>query len=287
MNFSKAILISKGERLQGRPMRNWLATLAAVLLLLPCNARSATFTVPVDFSTVQAAIDGVADGDTIIISRQPDGAYRENLSIVNKTIHLRPIESRYITTIFGQDLKTVLTITGSGLNGPSEIVGLTLTHGVGFGGGIRIENSSPIIRDCDIQDNVGAPDGGPAGVAVLGGSPKFIGSTIHDNQYVSADERGTAMYVDENSVVDLIRCRVTRNSGPTGSGIYVNGGVLNVIGSMIYRNETTGSTGEAGGIYNQGGTVNLINSVVVANTASRGGNYGGGNLFVSYFSSKK
>jgi hypothetical protein len=65
MNFSKAILTSKGKGLPGRATRNWLATLAAVFVLLPCGARSATFTVPVDFIDFFMFADAFGTNDVL------------------------------------------------------------------------------------------------------------------------------------------------------------------------------------------------------------------------------
>ncbi|MCA9436052.1 MAG: hypothetical protein KC978_09735, partial [Candidatus Omnitrophica bacterium] len=61
-----------------------VAALLPLLLALPSPA--ATYHVPVDFETIQAAIDSATHGDEIVVAT---GTYFETLFMRGKKLHLR------------------------------------------------------------------------------------------------------------------------------------------------------------------------------------------------------
>ena len=57
-----------------------------VLLLPSVGVAQSTWYVPDDFSTIQAGIDGSANGDTVIVR---DGTYYENINFYGKAITVK------------------------------------------------------------------------------------------------------------------------------------------------------------------------------------------------------
>jgi len=117
------------------------------------------------FPTIQSAIDGSTEGDTVLIL---PGVYNENLNMRGKNIiltglHLLEEEPLYIenTIVDGQGKWSVIVIN----KGESEdciINGLTLRNGVGVdsggekyvkGGGIYCTNSTPTLRNLIMSSN--------------------------------------------------------------------------------------------------------------------------------------
>lgn len=89
-----------------------------------------TIYVPIEYTSIQEAIDDAIDGDTIIIE---NGVYNENLVIANKRI---TIASNYyisndpndiLTTIIDGNRMAVMTVDSSAAG--SSIIGLTLQNG--------------------------------------------------------------------------------------------------------------------------------------------------------------
>jgi len=99
-----------------------------------------TIHVPLNFTTIQAAVDNANSSDTIIIS---SGTYAENL-IINKSLTLIG-EDRDTTIIDGQGLGDAISIRSDSVT----ITGLTVTsNGTGFrGNAIVVDNHGDIIVD--------------------------------------------------------------------------------------------------------------------------------------------
>ncbi len=131
-----------------------------------------TLEVPVEFTTIQAAIDSSISGDVILVD---PGVYQENLVIDGKGIILT---SRYqLNESPGFIEETVIDGGGAGAvilirdceYMYNRISGFTLTNGSGFfpdtsdntfGGGICWLNSDPILEDLIITGNTATYGGG-------------------------------------------------------------------------------------------------------------------------------
>ena len=117
---------------------------------------------PANFTSIQAAIDASADGDTIIVM---PGTYVENINMNGKAVTLSgtsPKDWGVVgdTIIDGNESGSVITCT-SNETSDTVITGFTLQNGLApFGGGIFNENSSPTITDCYFFNNYGEYGGG-------------------------------------------------------------------------------------------------------------------------------
>jgi nitrous oxidase accessory protein NosD len=115
------------------------------LLGFPLSVSSNSFVyVPDDYPTIQMAINGVSEGDTLLIR---SGIYPENL-IIDKSITLQGVEGVEVI-IDGQNKGSTLTVQGGNVVTLTE---LTIVNGSGtqngeltYGGGIY--NSGDIFLD--------------------------------------------------------------------------------------------------------------------------------------------
>ena len=97
-----------------------------VLLFLPAIGYSATYYVPDDYPTIQEAINGSLDGDTIIVR---PGTYMENINFIGKAITLKSEQGSVFTILDGnQTGRPVKFDHGEGKD--SVIQGFTITNGV-------------------------------------------------------------------------------------------------------------------------------------------------------------
>lgn len=110
---------------------------------------------PIDYPTIQQAINIASNGDTILVM---PGTYFENISISSKIL---TIGSLFLTT--GNNLypdQTILDENSSGsvitvINSNLNLAGLTVTHGKAFiGGGMFADSSDISIDKCIFEYNV-------------------------------------------------------------------------------------------------------------------------------------
>ncbi len=149
--------------------------------LLLSIVRGATYHVPVDFRTIQSAIEASSfNGDTIIVA---PGTYIENIDYLGKNIY---IGSHYIfgntdasiinrTIIDGNENGSVVTFYG-GESRDAVLNGFTITNGNGrhspgwksaSGGGLYISDSNPSIMNCVIKNNTAFGYGVGGGMLLL------------------------------------------------------------------------------------------------------------------------
>ena len=118
--------------------------------------------VPEDYSTIQAAIDTTAEGDTVLVR---EGTYVENIVLpTDRSITVRSTHGPESTIIDGDGNGPVVTFPASVLTGV-VLDGFTITNGdntnTSSGGGeIDILQSSPTITNCIISGNSSMAGGG-------------------------------------------------------------------------------------------------------------------------------
>ncbi|MGC3989290.1 MAG: right-handed parallel beta-helix repeat-containing protein [Chthoniobacteraceae bacterium] len=200
------------------------------------------------------------------------------------------------------DLQDVTTITVSGchfLHNLAENQGaLYVNETTGSGGSVSIKNSTftgntavqmngalalnlevdltATISHCVVTGNT-AKTGSGGGMSLSttsdGAAIDVVSTVISGNR---SGWSGAGLQVGSLSTVSTItvsKCVITGNSALTGDGggIYLEGGVLEVSGSLVEGNKVQGSNNQGGGIYAGYGALTLSQSEVTGNQAETGG----------------
>lgn len=232
-----------------------MKTLATIMVMLCVSTISAaTLWVPLDYPTIQRAIDESHDGDVVIVS---PGRYLENINFLGKAIVVRgtnPLDSEIVqaTIIDARGVGSAVTFESNEPN-TAVLTGFTITGGKGsfmdneefcvqkspWGGGILCNHASPTItrnritgNDMIGADRVGGgyqPKGG--GIACYGGDAVIAHNVICDNRSFE------------------------------GGGLCIAGNAL-ACNNLVYDN----TAGLGGGVNMSSGE--LINNTIVANHGS-------------------
>lgn len=197
-------------------------------LLLPLSLFAVTISVPIDYPTIQAAIDASQDGDTIIV--QP-GTYTENINYNGKAITItstNPKDPSVVaaTIIDGNSQGSVVTFS-SGETTDSVLMGFTIQHGNGtlidgkrYGGGIYCgNNSSATIRHNKIINN-SADVGG--GIYLQGNFFPTIEGLTASYPYTSPSQAITLTVTATDPDDDILTYTWTSTGTITGSGSSVS-----------------------------------------------------------------
>jgi hypothetical protein len=263
-------------------MAKQVLLLMAVLCVSIATGIQAT-EVPLDFPTIQAAIDASQNGDSIIVA---PGEYHERL---NFNAHNVLLASQYIisgdtsiisqTIIDGDSLGAAVTFE-NGENDPAAIIGFTITRGAAIeGAGIKCTNgSSPRIEANKITENYADING--AGIYCIDNSNPQIKSNLFSENIASSGEYGFG-----GGAVSCRYCsplisgnEIFGNIAGSGGGILCDNSNAEILNNNIHNN-TLGSEYA----YNMGGAIACFNSSQaiirnnnISNNVSPGFGYGGG-----------
>ena len=244
--------------------------LAFAFLILCAYFRTAsaqsTIRVPQDYPTIQAAINAAVSGDTIIVA---PGVYLENIDFIGKEITVASERGANVTIIDGNRSGPVIVFENRE-SAASKLVGFTIQNGdtSSSGGGIRIKNASPVIRENIIAGNRAGTGGhGLDFVAdsVLDGSPLIQRNLIAANTWqMCCSDAGVAVKGGSPQILDNVI------AGHDKGGIFVWTGT-----PLIQGNVVTGNVGANGGISLEQATDALVvQNVIFGNRNPNGG--GGG-----------
>ena len=219
------------------------------------------------FQTIARAFESSVDGDTI---RLRQGVYYEPFDFDGKNVVL---ESRafelddpdYIANTYfasGPNGGTCLTLNGSS-NNNGTIRGISFRGGTeASGGGLKILNCSPILRDLIVEDNSADIGGG----IYLSGSDAIIENVVIKNNGASF---GGGMYVTNGSPI-INGVTIENNIAYWGGGIYFENAEPIIQHSKLRNNE---AFIEGAGLYQSGGS-GLIEWTAFEH--NNGYDYGGG-----------
>jgi parallel beta-helix repeat protein len=152
------------------------------------------------------------------------------------------------------------------------------------GGGVSLENSSPVMKNCTISQNVAYGAGG--GMVIFDGSdPVLTGCIITENTSAGS---GGGIYINASDPV-FRNCIISNNEGATGaSNLYSGGGVsVKLASHPVFENcifESNVSHREGGGIASFSEN-EIVNCLFQGNTALvRGGGafLSAANLLISH-----
>jgi len=215
--------------------------------LLITRTYSETISIPVDYTTIQAAIDAAQVGDTVLVE---PGVYHENLRIVNKCIvlaglYLSTNDTNLVaqTIINGGDSVQVCWIDSCQ---NLKIIGLSITNGGaglgGWGGGIRARNSNMELSYIKVHNNRSIREA--AGINLYNSNVNINRISVEHN--VCTHSLGSGIYCDE-SEVNIKNSNILFNKR-NGIIIYYSTVILdscNIIQNLSEDNVGTGISGYA------------------------------------------
>lgn len=173
------------------------------------------------------------------------------------------------------------------------------TDGSGFsgtGGGLYCYNSTAIITNTSIHDNIateGNANGYGGGIYSYNSTLELIKTAIYNNtaQEGNASGYGGGIY-HKSGGFTLTNCRITNNTAITGDdgegyggGIYAEGGATlfeiretDIMDNYAISSSNSDKTAKGGGIYSHNRPFSIINSNISGNyaTAGSGEGWGGG-----------
>lgn len=214
----------------------WVVLLAGPVL------GQVTHVVPVDFPTIQLAIDAAQDGDTVLVEA---GTYVENISFLGKAIsvigggpNVTSIDGAGMTA--GPDIGTVIRFVNG--EGPDSVLeGFEIVGGTGtvtpaaastnpVGGGILSLGASPTIRNCRLFANNAGRGGGAYFSGVTGAL------VIEDTTFQSCTGfNGAALFTVGTGSTTLTNCEFIQNSSTGCGGAALIGTVIANIHSCQFR----------------------------------------------------
>ncbi|MDP6583250.1 MAG: hypothetical protein QF535_01255, partial [Anaerolineales bacterium] len=223
--------------------------------------------VPDEYATISLALITAVDDDVIQISA---GTYNtHNLNTQGKRITIQGEKNgdgSPATTIDGTGLTGSVLVCNSLETSDTIIENLTITGGTGEnlfgGGGVRMEMSSPTIRNCHFIANTCSYGGG----MMLWESDAVIEDCVFNGNWTST--YGGGMYISYSDPI-ITNCTFVGNSSISadytdnlGGAIYNEASSPTLTSCTIDNN----SSGYGGGIYNKNGSSpTLISCVVSAN----------------------
>lgn len=254
-----------------------ISILICLLLVVPCMGATIivdanTANPLANFHNIKDAIGYANDDDVIVVAPETyTGANNRDLDFLGKAITLmstNPNDPDIVATtiIDCQELGCgFLFLSGEDTN--SIVDGFTITNGKGdFGGGMRIENSSPTVRNCIFSGNIGNYVGG--GIYCNQSSPTVKSCTFSENS-CTYDGGGMANFFGASPNVS--NCIFINNLARSGGGMCNRKSSTNskVTNCTFIDNSATQF---GGGIFNsEWANSNVTNCTIVANSAGSGG----------------
>ena len=248
-----------------------LGIFIGLAFLLSGAAYGATIKVPDDYLTIQEAIDGAVDGDTVLVA---DGIYlgprNKNLDFAGKAIMVKSENglAHCIIDCEGEG-RGFYFHTGEGED--SVVSGVTITN-ANESGCFIMNASSPTIINCNFSDNFAQHGGGIHVHSQMGFcSPTIINCNFSGNR---AGSFGGAIMNYYGSSCSIINCNFSDNFAPNGGAIFSQRSSISISNSIFTRNYGYGG----GAICNNDTSGTITNCTFFGNNGgSRGGgiwNYG-------------
>jgi len=203
--------------------------------------------------SIQNAINAAGCAATICVK---PGTYTGLIDFKGKKINLVSSNGPAVTILNGGALGPVVSFKTA--EGPASILdGFQVVNGKSpTGGGIFIQNASPIIRNCTISRNV---------AAATSTNNLDVGTTMFLNNQATGDGGGIHAGVVYGNVL-VRQCWFKGNkAGGSGGGMWIPAGLAQVINNTFDGNQASVGGGIAAGF---GGMVDVASNIFANNTGT-------------------
>lgn len=186
-----------------------------------------------DYATIQAAVNAATSGDTIICA---DGTYtgagNDGIDFGGKNLILKSENNQPKNCVIDCSLDRGFYFH-SGETASSIVQGFTIEGGGDTnGGGICIENSSPVIFNCVIHSCQASGSGGGIYVTGASANPSILNCLIIQNEALG-DGGGIRFYYSNG---EARNCSMVYNTGDEGGGVSFQGADADVVNCIIWGN---------------------------------------------------
>ncbi len=196
--------------------------------------------VPLEYATIQAAIDVATPGDTVRVAPGTySGTGNRNLNTGGKDLVIVGTAGPALTIIDCQAAAPGI-VYATGETAAAKLSGFTIQNGRHTtGAGILCIGSAPTLENLVLTANHALTDGG--GLACIGASPTVIDLVIHHN--TSADD-GAGLLCAGGAAPSFLNCQLYDNSAPNrGGALYCLAAFPQFVGSVLAFNSADGGGG--------------------------------------------
>lgn len=235
------------------------------------------------YGTLQKAIDGAKDGDTVVLNKNTSGSINIakwiKLNLNDHTINgdvKVDLSGKKDDAATSQDGKTTV-------DKKVEITGGTITGGTESGVTIKdAVDTNVLLKDLTIEKNEGKQGGG---VHIENSQNVTIDHcTIQNNKTTEVSKNGSdvsvgaggGVFVSDNSHVTITDSKILDNTGTRGGGIYTEHSTVEVVEKSEIKNNiatdvpsgaSNSNKGLGGGIYSFDSTLTVTDSTISDNEA--------------------
>ncbi len=222
-----------------------------------------------DYPTIQAAITAASSGDTIACDNGTySGTGNDAIDFNGKNLILKSESNQPRNCIIDCSFDRGFYFH-SGETSASIVQGFTIDGGSETNGaGIYIQNASPIIFNCVIQNCQASSSGGGIYVNGASASPRILDCLIVHNEALGVGG-GIRFYY---SMGEARNCTLAYNTGDNGGGISFQGADADVVNCIIWGNSPVQLGGASYGLFDYN---------LVAGWTGGGYNFDGNPYFVT------
>ena len=231
-----------------------------------------------DYATIQDAVDASIAGDTILLADGTfTGTGNWDIDFGGKDLVVRSQNGPaacFIDCLAGASGEHRAFYFHTSETAAAVVDGIGILNGLvvdTHGAGIYIFGASPTIRNCHISQCVADQSlvinfGYGGGICVQNGSPVIANTTISDN---TAADRGGAIYFSGSGTPMVSGCVLTGNTATEGSGIFLSSADIDIVDCLLENNGDLGTTGTVMvSLDPASGATSITNCQFVSNSAS-------------------